>query len=400
MTSTDSPLSGITVLDLSHIYAAPYTTLMMAQAGARVIKVEPPTGGEHLRKRGTIPGPRYAFAMMNAGKESLTLDLKHPEGPSTLRALVRRADVLVENFRPGTMDRLGVGWDKLKEENPRLIYAQSSGYGSTGPYAEYPAMDLSVQAMSGLVSVTGHPDGDPVKAGVAVCDISAGMNLYGAVTTALFQRERTGKGMRVEVSMMESVFPMLMSSVSTYYATGEIGPRTGNRHPGMSVAPYNIFPANDGHVVVICESDHHWSSLTKIMNRPELATDKRYVHTKERAARMDEVDAIVTEWTSGRGKEEVFRELVAVGIPGAPVRDLADVATDVHLQERGFLHTTPHPELGDLTAMGSPLELGDSPRRHLHPARALGEDTAQVGSELLGEEMFQKLAGSGVFGIE
>lgn len=398
MTTADAPLAGITVLDLSHVYAAPYTTMMMERAGARIIKIEPPLG-EHLRRRGVVPGPRYAFAMLNAGKESISVDLKSESGVDVFKRLVLVADVVVENFTPGVMDRLGIGWSVLKQINPHLVYAQSSGYGSTGPYAAYPAMDLTVQAMAGIVSATGFPETDPVKSGVALCDFSAGMNLYGAVTTALFQRERTGRGSRVEVSMIESVFPMLMSSLSAHYATGEDVERVGNQHPGLSVAPYSVYPTADGQVAITCEGDHHWRALASLMGRAELGTDERFSGVKGRVANRDEVDALVAEWTSGLSKAEAFDRMKAVGIPSAPVRTIAEVASDPHLRARGYLRTQEHPELGRITTMESPITFeGEFPSAG--PAPKLNSGTETVLRDLLsvdGEE-YASLVEAGAFG--
>ncbi|GAT74948.1 CAIB/BAIF family [Microbacterium sp. HM58-2] len=398
MTTVDAPLAGITVLDLSHVYAAPFTTMMMERAGARVIKVEPPLG-EHLRRRGVVPGPRYAFAMLNAGKESISLDLKSESGVEVFKRLVAAADVVVENFTPGVMDRLGIGWAVLKQINPRLVYAQSSGYGSTGPYAEYPAMDLTVQAMAGIVSATGFPETDPVKSGVALCDFSAGMNLYGAVTTALFQRERTGRGSRVEVSMIESVFPMLMSSLSAHYATGEDVERVGNQHPGLSVAPYSVYPTTDGQVAITCEGDHHWRALTSLMGRPELGTDERFAGVKGRVANRAQVDALVADWTGGLTKTDAFERMRAAGIPSAPVRTIAEVAADPHLRARGYLRTQEHPKLGQITTMESPITFeGDT--SSAAPAPELHSGDEQVLRELLSVEPdeYAILVEAGAFG--
>ena len=399
MIPDNQPLSGLTVLDLSHVYAGPYTTLLLAMAGARVLKIEPPDG-EHLRRRAVLPGPRYAFTLMNSNKESVTLDLKHPEGVQAFIDLARHADVLVENFTPGVLDRLGLSWSVLREVNPRLIYATLSGYGSTGRYATRAAMDLSVQAMSGAVAATGFPDGPPVKAGVALCDFSAGVHLYGAITTALFQRERTGRGKHCEVSMLESVFPMLMSSLTRYYATGEDGPRAGNRHPGLSVAPYAIFEANDGHVVVICESDHHWRLLCDAMGRPDLRSDPRYADTASRVGRMDEVDHIVAEWCAGLTKDEVVARLDAVGVPSAPVREMSEVLLDPHLYERNYLQRIEHPDLGPVTAMGSALRFDNLASPDVTPSHQLGADTRRALVEIAGydEERVSRLADSGALG--
>ncbi len=399
MNTTDLPLAGITVLDLSHVYAGPYTTLMLARAGARIIKIEPPAG-EHLRRRGAVPGPRYAFAMLNSGKESLALDLKNTEGAALFRRLVAAADVVVENFTPGVMDRLGLGYEVLNEINPRLVYAQSSGYGTTGPYAAYPAMDLTVQAMAGVVSATGYPDADPVKSGVAVCDFSAGINLYGAITTALFHRERTGRGARVEVSMMESVFPMLMSSLGSYYSTGEEVERVGNQHPGLSVAPYSVFPTKDGHVAITCEGDHHWRALAALMGRAELGTDERFAGVKARVARRTEVDALVAEWTGGITKEDAFAQLLGANIPSAPVRTVSEVASDPHLAARGYLYRQEHPDLGPITGMGSPISFAATPGPGT-PAPSLHVDAREVLGSLLAltDDAYLQLAAAGAFGV-
>jgi formyl-CoA transferase len=235
------PLSGITVIDLSHVYNGPYATFLMAMAGANVIKVEP-HGGEHLRSRGDMGGAALPFAMLNSNKQAVTLNLKTQRGKELLKEMVVRADILVENFAPGVMDRLGIGSATLLQINPRLIYGSSSGYGKTGPYKDYPAMDLVMQAMSGIMSITGYPDQPPVKAGAAVCDFSAGIHLYAAIMTALYQRERTGKGRVVEVAMQDASYASMASNLGMLHARGADAPsRTGNRHGGLGISPYNVW---------------------------------------------------------------------------------------------------------------------------------------------------------------
>lgn len=393
------PLSGITVLDLSHVYAAPYTTLLLAMAGARVIKIESP-GGEHLRRRGTVEAPRYAFAMLNSNKECITLDLKSQAGKDVFERLVAAADVVVENFRPGTLDKLGIGYDWAKSVNSGIVYASASGYGSTGRYATYPAMDVAIQAMSGVVDVTGYPDQPAVRAGIAACDFSAGIHLYGGVMTALFRRERTGEGSRVETSMMESVFPSLLSSLSLYYSTGQETGRVGNHHGGLSVAPYTIYPTRDGQLAVVCESDHHWRALCDAMGRPELGVDQRFATTKERVQRMAEVDQIVGAWCSTQNKAEAFELLRKRGIPSAPVRTLGEVATDPALFERGYLETVDHPDLGPMALMRSSIRFPDLPQPTIEPSHALGADTDAVASDLLGlsPASIEDLRTAGAFG--
>ncbi len=372
------PLDGITVIDLSQIYNGPYATFLLATAGASVIKIEPP-GGESLRRRGVVGGAALPFAMLNGCKDSLMLNLKAEAGKQVLRDLVLTADVLVENFAPGVMARLGLGADALQALNPRLIYAQSSGFGSSGPYRDYPAMDLTVQAMAGVMSITGFPDRPPVKAGPALCDFFAGTHLYGAITTALYEREKTGVGRQVEVAMLDAVYPSLSSSLGLHFGSGgDVPPRTGNRHGGMAEAPYNVYPANDGYIAIICVGDVHWRSLLAAMDRDDLSADPRFASLKDRVANIEVVDAIVDEWTATRSKEALFKHLTNHRVPCAPVRDLAEVVNDPHLHQRGFLQQQDHPELGSITVQHSPLRFAGSELRPLEPSHALGADAEAI----------------------
>ncbi|HZZ49363.1 MAG TPA: CoA transferase [Pseudonocardia sp.] len=375
----DGPLDGVTVVDLGQIYNAPYATLLMALAGARVIKIEPLTG-ENLRGRGRVKGAGAPFAMLNSNKVGATLNLKHPRGVELLGQMAERSDVLVENFRPGVMDRLGVGADVLLARNPRLIYASGSGYGTSGPYRDLPAMDLTVQAMAGIMSITGHPDREPVKAGPALGDFLAGIHLYGAIMTALYQRSNTGVGTRVEVAMLDSVYPSLMSALGLYFG-GALGggepARQGNRHSGLAESPYNAYPTTDGHVALICVSEGHWVGLTTAMGRPDLATDPRYTTRVDRVARMDEVDELVSDWTRGFTRVELVKLLTANRVPCAPVREISEVVHDEHLHQRGMLHTLDHPEFGEIVVPHSPLRIGEG-QLPLRPSPTLGQDNEAV----------------------
>lgn len=378
------PLEGVTVLDLSQIYNGPYATFLLATAGAEVIKVEPP-GGESLRRRGVVGGAALPFAMLNGCKRSLVLNLKTEGGKGILRDLARTADVLVENFAPGVMERLGLGCAALQAANPRLIYAQSSGYGSTGPYRDYPAMDLTVQAMAGVMSITGFPDRPPVKAGPALCDFFAGVHLYGAITTALYEREKTGIGRQVEVAMMDAVYPSLSSSLGLHFGTGgDVPSRTGNRHGGLAEAPYNVYPATNGYIAIICVGDVHWRSLLTAMGRQDLADDPRFASLGDRVAHMDEVDAAVSAWTATQSKEALFALLLAHRVPCAPVRSLDEVVNDPHMHERGSLQWQDHPELGRIVVQHSPLRFAGDPLRELRPSRTLGADTDALLAKHLG----------------
>src|ERR1051325_780173 len=263
------PLAGLVVIDFGQIFQGPYATLMLASGGANVIKVEPPSG-EPLRRRAR-PGTSATlpFAMLNQNKRAVTLNLKHPRGRELLFEMVRRADVLLENFSPGTMDGLGVGWSVLHEINPRLVYATGTGFGISGPDRDNLAMDMTIQAASGIMSVTGFPDGPPVKAGPTLVDFMGGIHLYAAVVTALLQRERTGMGQLVEVAMQETVYSSLASSMEYHVRTGKEPPRTGNRQSGLASAPYNAYPTNDGWVAIHVVTEAHWKNLAKAMGRPE-----------------------------------------------------------------------------------------------------------------------------------
>lgn len=378
------PLESIVVVDLGQIYNGSYATFLMAHAGARVIKIEP-RDGEHLRRRGNVGGAGLPFAMLNSNKQCVTLNLKQERGRDVLFEMVKRADVVLENFAPGTMDRLGCGWNVLKAINPRLVYAQGSGYGLSGPYRDYPAMDLTVQAMAGVMSVTGYADRPPVKAGPAICDFFGGVHLFGAVMTALFERSLTGVGRAVNVSMQEAVYASLSSNLGLYYGSGGNVPmRTGNRHGGLAESPYNVYPTKDGYIAIICVGETHWKSLINAMDRSDLAQDPRFTSLKTRVAHMDDVDRIVGEFTSGFDKQPLFELLMKHRVPCAPVRDLEEVVNDPHMLERKALHWIDHPELGRIPVQSSPLRFENAEPMPIIPSRRLGEDNVAVFHDWLG----------------
>jgi formyl-CoA transferase len=378
------PLTGITVIDLSHVYNGPYAALLMALAGARVIKVEP-RGGEHLRSRGDMGGADLPFAMLNSNKQTVTLNLKDPRGRDLLREMVGRADILIENFAPGVMERLGLGAAALAEINPRLIYGSSSGYGKDGPYRDYPAMDLVMQAMSGVISVTGYPDQPPVKAGPALCDFSAGIHLYAAVITALYERERTGRGQVVEVAMQDAIYASLASNLGMLHARGgEVPARTGNRHGGLGISPYNVYPASDGWVVINAPGDAHFRSILAVIGRTDLLNDPRYATRAARVQHMFEVDEIIEAWTRTTPKQQIAARMLAVAVPCAPVRDLAEVAHDENMLARGSLQWVDHPTLGRVTLPHSPLRFESRDRVALEPSHGLGADNLAVYGDWLG----------------
>jgi crotonobetainyl-CoA:carnitine CoA-transferase CaiB-like acyl-CoA transferase len=378
------PLSGITVVDFGQIFQGPYATLLLAKSGANVIKIEPPHG-EPLRRR-AAPGKSATlpFAMLNQNKRAVTLNLKHARGRELLFEMVRRADVLLENFSPGTMDDLRVGWSVLHEVNSRLIYATGTGFGISGPDRDNLAMDLTIQAASGIMSVTGAPDGPPMKAGPTLVDFMGGIHLYGAIMTALFERERSGQGRLVEVAMQETVYPSLAASFEYYHRTGQPPPRTGNRQAGLSSTPYNVYPTNDGHVAIHIVTEGHWKNLTVAMGREDLQSDPRFATNADRIQHMDETDEVVSEWTRTLGKMEVFARLKAGRVPAAPVRTAPEVMHDPHMHERGMLERIDHPELGEIVVPTTPLRLHGTDKVAAGPSPTIGQHNAEIYGGWLG----------------
>lgn len=376
------PLDDLVVIDLGQVYNGPYCTMLLARLGADVIKVEPP-GGEPVRRRPGEQGQSHAFSMLNGGKRGIELDLKSREGRTALLALVERADVLVENFAPGVMDRLGIGHDVLRGINPRLIVASGKGYASTGPYSGYRAMDLTVQAMTGVLSATGFSDQPPVKSGAAVADFSAGAHLAIGVLAALHRRDRTGEGGHVEVPMHDALVPMLTSGLAGLLDDGGAKPeRTGNHHGGMAYCPYNVYPASDGWIAVLCLTDRHWQRLCEVMGRPELADDPGYADNARRVARMEELDAVVGAWTARSTRAQLFTLVQDAQIPTAPVHTLAEVLADPQLEHSGMLTRVEHPKYGVRYLYGNPIRMEGLPPWRPAAAPELGEHTDEVLREL------------------
>jgi CoA:oxalate CoA-transferase len=380
--NANRPLAGIVILDFGQVYQGPYATLLMAKAGADVIKIEPPQG-EPLRRRAP-PGKSTTFpiAMLNGNKRAITLNLKDTRGRDLLFRMARKADVLLENFAPGVMDRLGVGWSVLHELNPRLVYASGSGYGLSGPDRDNLAMDLTIQAVSGLISTTGFPDGPPVKAGPAVVDFLSGIHLYAATVTALFERERTGEGRLVEVAMEEAAYATLTSPLQAYFETGRVPPRTGNSSHGRS--PLGVYPTRDGYVALNVAVEEHWHNLLKAMGREELRDDPRFADNAARVAHMKEIDAEIAAWTSGLAKMEVFRAAKRYRIPLAPVREVDEVMNDPHMHERGMLEWIEHDEIGRLVVPNSPLRFHGADRVPTTPSPKLGQHNGEIYGGWLG----------------
>ncbi|PRA04781.1 CoA transferase [Arthrobacter sp. MYb229] len=378
--------SNLIVLELGHIYNGPYCGLLFAHLGAEVIKVEP-LGGERLRTRARGDADPQEFVMLNSNKKSIALDLKSDDGKETFLKLVDRADVLIENYAPNTLERLGLALESLLERNPRLVIASGKGYGTSGPYSKMPAMDLTVQAMSGAIGTTGFADGPPVKTGPAFTDFSGGIHLFGGAMAALFDRTLTGAGQIVEVSMHDTIYPMLTSALSALYNQpgDQLPERTGNQHSGLAIAPYNVYRAADGWLAIICASDHHWTRLAKALGFAEAIEEPRFADPVSRAEHMEEIDALVTGATSKLTRAEISDLLGSAGVPFSPVKTLREVDQDPHLIEREMIRFVDHPENGRVPVVGNPLKMStQQPGAALSVAPKVGQDQAEVLGRLLG----------------
>ncbi len=378
------PLEGIKVLDLGQIYNGPYAGLLLAQAGADVVKVEP-LRGDALRGRsrsgGTIP---WSVAALNQNKRGIALDLKSGQGKALLFDLARQADILLENFAPGVMDRLGCGAKELQTANPRLIYASGSGFGTTGPDRDNLAMDLTIQASSGMMSVTGPEGGAPMKAGMAVCDFFGGIHLYSAIMTALYERSVTGVGRAVEVAMVEAALPVLTTNIAGMLENGGVPvPRRGNKHPAKASAPYNVYECQDGHIALLCIREEHWQNVAKVIGREDLLDDPRFADNSARAANDALVDEVVTAWSSRLTKKEAARQMQAAHVACAAIRDLTEIVSDPHMRGRGAIFDQDHPSLGTIPLPRSPLRFHGAPLPDDVPSPDLGEHTRAVLSDWL-----------------
>ena len=368
------------MLDLGQAFMGPYCGFVLQRLGADVVKVEPLEGEPYRRPSAKKRIPGVQFGMFNAGKRGLAIDLKAPDGRALFMELAKTVDVVLQNYGPGTFERL-VDVDELMAANPRLIVASGTGYGSGGPYSELKGMDMTIQAMSGVMSTTGFADGPPVRTGPAVVDILGGVHLAAAILGALLQRSVTGLGQRVEVSLYDSVFPSLASNIAGLIdSDGEIPERTGNRHGGLGVAPYNVYATSNGAVAILCLHDRHFRALCEAMGQPELADDERFETNIARIAepdRLDRLDQIVGGWTSTLTTEEVVRTLALADVPGAPVLSLKEVLADPHVVDRGLIEH--HRRDGhEWWALSSPLRLTGSPQPSGDAPPRLGEHSSEV----------------------
>ncbi|RBI58538.1 CoA transferase [halophilic archaeon] len=390
-------LEGVDVIDLGQIYNGAYCSLILSYLGADVTKVEPPFG-EPLRSR-VDEGEPPELVMLNSSKDGITLNLKSERGKDLFKDLVRDADVLVENYAVGTMEKFGLGYDTLSEVNSELIYAHGSGFGETGPKSDRLAMDLIVQAVGGVMDVTGFADEAPVKTGIAPGDFLGGIHLAAGVLAALYQREQTGEGQFIEASMYDAVYPSLLSQLGAYYKEEDVPPRTGNRHSGLAKCPYNAYETTDGYITILCASDQHWKKLVDVMGCEDLKDDPELETNFKRLQHMEEVDAIIEEWTKEQTRDAVEETLTDAGVPCGAVQSVEEVIHDPHLEARDMVQVLDHPGFEDeIRVPGSPIRLSESASPDVTPSPTKGEDNYTVFQERLGltKEKIAQLEEEGV----
>ncbi len=377
MAEPNGPLSGIRVLDLSRALAGPFCTQMLGDMGAEIIKVERPDGGDETRRWGPFwNGLSCYFLSANRNKKSIALDLKSEAGRQIALALAEGSDVLMENFRPGTIDRLGLGYEHLSEVNPRLVYCSLSGFGQDGPRAQEPAYDLLMQGFAGLMSLTGYPEGPPVRAGLPVTDFCAGQYAAYAILVALLRREIDGTGQKVETSLLEGQLSWLSYYMVGYFADGTVHRGMGSAH--HSLTPYRAYKAKDDYFVLALGNDAQWGRLCKALGVPELAQDPRFVTNVERLTNRDEQDAILAEIFSQFTAAEVTERIMEAGVPCSPINTVDRVVADRQVEHLGIINHVPHSLIPDLKLPGVPIQLSRTPGRIQSPPPLLGEHTDQI----------------------
>ncbi|HET8601241.1 MAG TPA: CoA transferase [Segeticoccus sp.] len=373
-------LDGVRVLDLSRVLAGPYCTGLLAELGADVVKVESPAGDDARHLGPFLDGESVYFAQLNRGKRSIVLDLKDEGDRETLHRLAEKADVVVENFRPGVAARLGIDHEQLSARNPRLVYASISGFGQSGPLSQRPAYDLIVQAMSGLMAATGPEGGSPTRVGESLGDVVAGLFAAWSICAALFERERTGVGQHLDVSMLDSLVALQVTGMSILTATGALPGRVGNRHPVST--PFDTYRTRDGLVAIAVANDVVFRRFAALIERPELADDPDYATDRARCQRVEAVRTATEAWTSPRTTDEVLAAAEAAGVPAAPIQDLDEAINSDQLKHRGLVGEFEHPTLGVLPALRQPVSFAGD-RVPVRPSPGLGEHEADVLSSWL-----------------
>jgi formyl-CoA transferase len=378
------PLDGVRVLDLTRVVAGPYCSMFLGDLGAEVVKVEQPGLGDDTRGWGPpfAGGESAYYLCINRNKKSLTLDLKSKRAVELLRELVKSADVIIENFRPGTMERLGLGEKELRALNPRLIFASLTGFGADGPMSDWPGYDLIVQAWGGLMSITGTPDGEPVKVGVAIIDLVAGLMLGNAITAGLFAREKSGVGQRIDTSLLEAEIASLINVGSNYLVGGTVPARWGNAHP--NIVPYQNFKTADGYLVIGVASEVIWKRFCQAIGRPELTDDRRFADNSKRVQNRAELISLLSELFLKRNNQAWFDRLTAAEVPCAPVQSIDQVFQAPQVLHRDMLMEVEHPTAGKVRMAGLPVKFSLTPASVRLPPPLLGQHNTEILKSWLG----------------
>jgi len=378
------PLSGVRVLDLSRVLAGPFCTMLLGDLGAEVIKVERPGGGDDTREWGPpfAAGESAYYLCVNRNKKSVALDLKSPKGIAAVRALSARSDVVLENFRVGVADKLGLGYEALAQGNPGLVYCSITGYGQTGPYRDLPGYDFILQAMSGLMSVTGEPGGEPMKLGVATVDLTAGMYAAVAILAALRSRDATGQGQRIDLALMDSALSWLANVGGNYLVSGNVPGRFGNAH--ATIVPYQVFRSKDGHLAVGIGNDGQYRTFCGIAGAPELSSDERFSTNPARVRNREALIPLLERVFARRPTAEWIELLWGEGIPAGPINTVDRALEDPNTVARGMVVGMPHSKAGSVRLIGSPMKFSATPVEYRRPPPLLGEHTEEVLRDVLG----------------
>lgn len=377
------PLKDIIVLDLTRVLAGPYCTMMLADHGANIYKIEPPKVGDDSRAFGPFVEKESAYFMsLNRNKRSMVLDFKNIKHVELFKEMVKKADVVVENYRPGTMEKFGLGYEVLKEINPKIIYAACSGFGHSGPYMLKPAYDIIVQAMGGIMSITGEENGSPVRVGASIGDVIAGIFTAYGVVTALFNRAQTGQGEKVDVSMLDCQVAVLENAIARYLTSGDIPGPIGNRHP--SITPFASFKAKDGQIIIGAGNERLWINLCKVLDREEWLNDPRFNNNSNRTANFKELHALIDTITEEKSIEEWLFLLESEGIPCAPINTVDRVLADPQIKSRDMLVEVEHPVAGKLKMPGVPVKMSSVKFDTFTPAPLLGQHTNELLHEMFG----------------
>lgn len=377
------PLDGIKVLDLTRVLAGPFATMILSDLGADVIKIEQPEIGDEARNFGPFKnGFSLYFMSVNRGKRSVTLNLKSDQGKAVFKQLVKHSDILVENFRPGTMKKYGLDYETLAKEHPSLIYAACSGFGQTGPFSQKGAYDMIIQGMGGIISITGEPEGPPVRVGTSISDITAALFTSIGILSAVHHRSKTGKGQLVDVAMLDSLVAVLENAIVRYFTTNEIPQPLGSRHP--VITPFEAFESADGHVIIAIGNDSLWSRFCESTNRKDLISDPRFCSNAERTENHDDLFPILSEIMRKRTTDEWIKILEEIGVPCGPINQIDKVVNHPQIQAREMITQVMHNVTGLVEIPGIPIKLSDTQGRIDSPAPNLSEHTTEVLNELLG----------------